>query len=296
MKKIFAFVALSVLVVLILSPTAFAQTNPETGDDIVTEQTQREVRTMMIPKGANVRLLQLEKRIQRNILFGQEIINEIVAKNQSFDTRNLSSIIEEMKLLKAEVSVIAPEGNYSEMAHQFVDLKNDAIELSKEFRDIAKTQFNSTERGVLKEKIGRGIVLPERTKKIRDAIREYNGERVRNALKNMGVNKPKLVEKMRKGNGTATEVRESLKTILSEMNITKRKEAVLSMVKNISSMSVKASYVIEKTRQQFFQRKETRLQARVLNIRDKKDSILASRPRSAAARANGKINKIGKGI
>ena len=90
MKQIFALL----VAILLITPVAIAQEetadleveNPSTGEDVVDEETEEEIEAIKDHYGAKVRLLQLEKRIDRNIVRAQGVIDYI---KENFDFLDL---------------------------------------------------------------------------------------------------------------------------------------------------------------------------------------------------------------
>jgi len=99
-----------------------------------TLQTDNQTAAFSLGIGAKVRLLQLENSIDRNIMQGEAVLSAIKERNASADTSEPEALLAEMKVLRDEVASVTPAAG-DEAARQFVELKEDAIELTKEFRE-----------------------------------------------------------------------------------------------------------------------------------------------------------------
>ena len=66
----------------IIDPSAEEEEEEEEEEIEDEEETEEEVEVMRTKKGAEVRLLQLEKAITRNILFGEEVIAKVEEKHE----------------------------------------------------------------------------------------------------------------------------------------------------------------------------------------------------------------------
>jgi hypothetical protein len=175
-KKIMVLLLFGSLLPLALAEDAIESSNDDSAP--IDEQTLDEVEIMKTSNGARIRLLQLERSIQRNIVKGEYIVSYL-DNNTSLDSSELVLILEEMKLLKEEVSSADP--NASDAVEVFVDLKHDAINLTKEFREtvrilLADDALVETIRGQLAPIMNNE--LDTIGQRIRDRIREYNTDQL----------------------------------------------------------------------------------------------------------------------
>lgn len=183
-----------------LLPSALAEDAIESSNDDsepIDEQTLEEVEIMDTRNGAQIRLLQLEQSIQRNIIKGEYIISYL-DNNTSLDSSELILILEEMKLLKDEV--ISADPNASEAVEVFVDLKHDAITLTKEFRETLR---NLVTDDVLIETIRArlGPIMDDELdtigQRIRDRIRDYNTNQLEVLFSTLNESDSTLIERYR---------------------------------------------------------------------------------------------------
>jgi hypothetical protein len=164
--------------------------------------------------GAEMRLMQLEKAIEKNILWGEYIISAIEDKNESIDTMNLKSILAELIALKDEVSAmnVSNETNTSAAAQAFVDIKKEARNLTKEFRDEVKTLIKAGDIQGLKKKLGERYKNWEtnQTEKIKKKVCEYNADKIERIFEAANVSDSELIERIRNCSADKEEIADAL--------------------------------------------------------------------------------------
>ena len=78
-------------------------------EDPVDNETEKQIEIMNNSLGAEIRLLQLEKAILKNLLKGERAVEAL--KTMEFNTSDLESILGEMRLLLEEVQGADPGSN-----------------------------------------------------------------------------------------------------------------------------------------------------------------------------------------
>ncbi|MBI3033799.1 hypothetical protein HYY72_01435 [Candidatus Woesearchaeota archaeon] len=293
------------------SENAEAHNSVENESLEVSSETQAEMEAATTAHGAKVRLLQLEKAIQRNIFQGNAAINAIVEANASANTTGLKAIIEELAALKLQVSQANPTGG-SESAQQFVEFKNDAIELSHKFR----TQLRQVVRENDLEKVRlKAYAKSEDTEmarlngEIRHETRTYNAEVLQKILVDIGASNGTLVEKARNGEAGKGEIMAAIRLEISSMDKEQKKEAIARLNEDLSRKQVMKQAAIAKAKTEFLKGKEARIEMRIEKIqnRDVKglvkkrlDVIMEKRAESgdgkARAEGNARTSASGEGI
>lgn len=264
--------------------TAEATTVVETGavaataeESVSSAETQAEVQVMNTAHGAEVRLLQLEKAITKNIARGNEIIAKV--KETGKDATELESIVAEMEALKVQVQAADPAAE--DAVQKFVELKADAIDLSKKFRDKANSILTVTDAKALREKLKAAkdnSEVQEVERKIKEKKHEYNAERVAKMFEILGITgQEALLEKVKAGTATEKEINDAVKARVQSMTKEEKKEAYSKMKEEGVKKAVAAKAKIEKVKMTYIERKETRLNERLAKLADlgKKDSSLA---------------------
>lgn len=237
----------------VLVPAATADS--DTGDD---ETADDDVTAFTSDYGARVRLLQLEESITRNILWGREIVEKIKELNESADTSELEAILAELETLRDEVAGTTPAAG-EEGAKEFVDMKSDAINLTREFRDAVRELLSPGDIQGLRKRLGdiESEGLKNLRKEIREAIRNYNAERIAEILEEAGIDDPQLIEAIRAGNATRQEVAEALR----EANAGKGKAFRLAYV--LKEKKQKANVFMEAVRAKVKLNQTERIQSRI---------------------------------
>ena len=182
-------------------------------------ETEKEVEIMNNSLGAEIRLLQLEKAITKNILKGERAV--AVLKELGYNTTALETILAEMKLLLEEVKAADP--NATDAVQIFVDLKHDAINLTKEFRTTIKGLLDDVKYNELRQQI-REMILEHNqnfsnlSKKIQNRIRQFNRNKIYRLYVFIEPQNQTLVEQYMSGNATLEQVRSQICTMVNEMN------------------------------------------------------------------------------
>jgi DNA repair exonuclease SbcCD ATPase subunit len=216
--------------------------------------------------GAKVRLLQLEASIDRNILAGNEIVSAIKEGNSSADTGELEGIIAELDALKTEVSEAAGDpGTGDDAAKKFVDMKNDAVELSREFRENARELLKGGDIEGLRKRV-REITRSER-KELQEEIKRtrcgYNAEKAGELFQAAGISDAGLVEKIQDCEAKVKDVKDAIKNATSNMNATERRQALQALREKVAKGNVFMNSVADKVRYNHLERVQTRLERRL---------------------------------
>lgn len=266
MKKV---LTLLLMILAIGMPLSLAEET--TTEDVVDATTIEEVKVMHNGQGAEVRLLQLEKRITRNILVGQEVIAAV--EETGNDTSELEAIVSEMELLKKEVQEADPTAE--DAAKIYVDLKADAIDLSQQFREKATALIGEQERTRLREKAKdmdnediKGL-----EEKIRNKIRAYNAEQVKSMFGILGITDEALIAKVENGEATKAEIKEALRTSLQGMDKDSKKAAMIEMKEQGIKRNVFQMNAVEQAKLNHIDRKQERLTNRLNKLGDAEDKV-----------------------
>src|SRR3989344_9433419 len=173
-------------------------------------ETEHEVEEMDIPPGAQLRILQLQRQLLIHIRRANVVIDSL--KEMGKNTSELESIVAELEILKEESKII-PD-NREEAVQKFVDIKKEARDLIKEFREAARKLTTESERSEIRIKFS-GIRDSEElislNEQIRETIKELHKKRVENVLNSLNVEDGELLAKIQSGEITVEELREKLR-------------------------------------------------------------------------------------
>lgn len=270
-------VVVALLVVLSIFPFAMAEENESSQQDNetaeVSQETQHEAEAAATLHGAKIRLLQLEKAIARNIVRGNVVIQYIESQNTSVNTTEMKAIVAEMAALKVQVEAVNPEDNGKEVAKQFVELKADAIDLSKRFRDEAREYLKSKDKDEIKEQMKDEKENPEfadLNAQIKAEARAYNAERLETILKAMGSTDFSLVEKYRSGEISLGEAKKQIRQTFGGFGKERKKDATLKLKEEHSKRFVFGLAVSKEARERNIERKYERIADRLAKISNPK--------------------------
>ncbi len=169
------------------------------------EDDRKEIQIMHYSFGAKVRMLQLEKSVSMNILRAENIIAEMKPRNIT-NTTVLEATIDEMKLIKDEIKNISYSQNASALARQFVDIKKDAIDLSKEFRDALNEILSPGQISEIRQSLNTADMhadIKQINEETGKAVCEYNAQRLSSVLNRSSV----VIDKARMCEMSAAEMK-----------------------------------------------------------------------------------------
>lgn len=236
----------------------------ESGDDENT--TYNQAAAFESVYGAQVRMTQLEKAVTKNVLWGDAIIAEIKAKNASADTAGAEAVLAELKALKEEIAAAAPVAG-DEVAKLFVDLKHDAIDLTREFRYEVNKILKAQDVTGMKKRLGARFFNEtlELERKINQTRSRYNAEKLESFLTAVNVSDPALLERVRNGSASAKDIREAFKNAYNGLEPEKKADAYLAIKERTAKRNVfiraVADKVVNRQLEQTIGRMEKRLEA-----------------------------------
>jgi len=235
-------------------PVAIAQ--EDSTDDVVAEETLTEVKTMGQRLGREVRLLQLEKSITRNILIGNIVID--VIKENGDDTTELEAFVTELEALKIEISELDPEAE--DAVETFVSIKEESIEITQEFRKLAKELLGEDDKLEIAEAIKDldKENLKNYNERIRQKVHELNAEIVLKTFESFGIEDTELIQKVENGEATHAEVREAIRNAVKNMTPEERREGWTKLKESNVKRDVAARTKIETARLRINERLEKR--------------------------------------
>ncbi|MCK5261170.1 MAG: hypothetical protein KAJ44_03240 [Thermoplasmatales archaeon] len=191
-------------------------------------ETEEEIEIMNNSLGAEIRLLQLEKAILKNLIKGERAIE--VLKAMEFNTSDLESILAEMRLLLEEINGTDPGSNDS--VRVFVELKIEARNLTKQFRETVKELLDDEKIKELKERIREmvGDELQNYSKKIRNRIRQFNRNQLHRLYGIIGESNNSMIDEYENGNISLEQIKSQICKMVNQMT-KEKKYQIFSEVK-----------------------------------------------------------------
>jgi len=228
MKKISTILIMLMMLISISSLVVAdeAGEDPEDGNDDqeVDNDTQVEIEIMNDTIGAEIRLLQLEKAILKNLLKGEMAVN--VLKGLEFNTTALEEILADMHDLFDEVKVADTTSN--ESVQIFVELKSQAKNLTTQFRETIKDLVDDVNLSEIRERIREMAMANEEfqnlSKNIQNRIKHFNSNQLYRMYGIIGEVNNSFVDDYLNGNVTLDHVRLHICKTINEMNKEKRFE------------------------------------------------------------------------
>ncbi len=208
-KKTILFLAL-LLAIAMFSAIVMAEETDNAAD-----AEMNEAAVMHVGLGAQVRLLQLEKSIIRNYVYGEKLIDYIKDKslNTSSETIDiLEDIVSELKDLKAEVVAELDKEPSETTVETFVSLKDKSINLTLDFRSIIRDELTVEHRSEIKSSLDKEDFseLKEINDEIKERVKEFNKKRLLDMLVYLNITDEELFVKIDSGNITVHELKKTI--------------------------------------------------------------------------------------
>lgn len=257
MKKI-----LGITMVLLLA----ASMVPLTLADETEDTQQDEVKIMNDQLGAQIRLLQLEKAITKNIFKGEEVVS--VLKESEYNTTELEAILAELELLKEEVQ--SADSNSTNATQIFVDLKSDAVELTKDFKEALKELLDEKTIEELRERIREMVCeqLQNLSQQIQNRTRQFNRNQLHKIYGVIEETDSSLIDEYQNGNITREQVKQQISKKINEMTKEKRYQVFSELKEGSIRERIQARVCVEDAAENFQERKEVRLTNRLRNAQN----------------------------
>ena len=238
--------------------------------------------------GAEIRLLQLEKSITINLFKGEEILSNLTGLG--FDTTELQAILFELELLKEEV--IAADPNATDAVQIFVDLKHDAVSLTKEFRDSLKEILNDDAIEQLRERVGEMVCEQAQnlSKNIQNRIRQFNRNQINKIYQIAGENNDSLLNQYQNGTLTMNQVKQQIQKMVNQMINGKRYTLFYQLKQEKIQNQIKVKNCVQNASEGFQTRQESRLQKRLQKSENMSDNPVNE---ETAERIRNRIKYIG---
>jgi hypothetical protein len=244
-----------------ISPLSIAEDETDDTEVEIDEETFEETEIMNCSVGAEIRLLQLEKAIIKNIFLGNETIS--VLSELDYDTTLLEAILAELEFLLLDVQAADP--NATDAVQVFVDLKSDAKDLTEEFRDSLSTMLDDGTLEELRERIR--LMTCEQvqnlSKKIENRIRTYNRNQLHRLYGSIGLVSNSFLDRYEKGNISKEEVKSQIRNMLKNMTKEKRYQIFSELKTNGIRTRIQSMICVQNTTNNFTLRKQLRIQHRL---------------------------------
>jgi gas vesicle protein len=205
------------------------QTGENETDDPVDNETENEIEKMNYSFGAEIRLLQLEKAITKNLLKGEMAVS--VLQGLGYNTTDLEAILAEMQLVLEEVQATDPQANNS--IEVFIDLKNDSKNLTTQFRTTIRALLDGIKYKEIKEQIRNATSdeLQNYSRRVRNLIKQFNVNQIYRLYGMIGNQTSNFANNYLNGTLNLTQVKLQLMKIINMKTKEKRNQIFSEMKK-----------------------------------------------------------------
>jgi hypothetical protein len=220
------------LAIVIFSAVAVAQNEDNENESV--EKDMREAGIMHFSLGSQVRLMQLQERVDYSILVGQHVLD--VVDNKSFNVSQetldrMEEIISELKDIKNLIAEEIEKNDTNKSVEFFVETKENVINLTQEFKKLAWEVLTPEERRVIRDSFKEDKKdYKEQKEKLNEKVKEFNKEKAREMLVKLNLKIEDMINRIDNGNFTPGELRQFFKTKFQEKNEEGKKE-FLSKIK-----------------------------------------------------------------
>ena len=227
MKKI---MGISIMLMMLISISSLAiadEADEEQDQDDETQEqkdidseTEKEIFVMNNSLGAEIRLLQLQKALLKNIFKGNMTIE--VLKVLGFNITALEDILDQMKEVLEEVKAANTSSN--ESVQIFVELKNQSKNFTTQFRETIRELLDNVTLQELKEMIKENFSeqLQDLDKNIRNKIRHFNRNQLYRLYGLIGKVNDSFIEDYLNGNVSLNLTKIQLCKIINQLTKEKR--------------------------------------------------------------------------
>jgi hypothetical protein len=220
MKKISTLLILLMMLISISSLSIADEAGEDDEEEEIDSNTKKEIEIMNNSLGAEIRLLQLEKALLKNILKGEMAVQVLIGLD--YDTTELESILEKMKELLEEVKTANTSSN--ESVQLFVSLKNESKNLTTQFRETIRDLLDDVTLREIRQRIREMVSdeLENYGKRIRNLIRQFNFNQLYRLYGIVGEADSSFVNDYFNGTLPLNETKLQLCKIINQMNKEKR--------------------------------------------------------------------------
>jgi len=247
MKKNKIVIGVLMLVLIALMPLAIAEDTSTTID----ANTLEEVKALNSPLGAEVRLLQLEKSLTKNILVGAKVIEVLKKNHPETDLNQAENTLNSMEALIEEIQNTPRTGDANELAATYVALKSEGRELTKQFREATASTLTEEDKKEVRDALKDLELLNLQTinEEIKQAIRAHNAEKIQELLDKLGITNPELIQKIKNGNASLGEVKKEFNDLYGKMNLEERKLAGAKLREHATKRIIAEKELIKEARE-----------------------------------------------
>ncbi|MFW6014652.1 MAG: InlB B-repeat-containing protein [Candidatus Nanoarchaeia archaeon] len=293
MKKLIVLI----MGVLLLVSVGFAMSAQEAPPGL-DEETVRQAAVMDTPAGAEMRLMQLESAKSRNVILGQKAIETVLEKNPEANTTELERIVAELETIREEIeekleSEVLYDKNQTALVEEFLTLKEEGKNLSKEFREKVHEYLNEEEKQQIRKEARQRAdeELDEKRQRIKERTREHNAEQVEHVLQRIGTENESLVEKVRDGEINTGEAISQVAKKFRGLGEERRQDTKVQIKSERAQRHANSQDAVEKGKQGLNNRTNKRANERLEEVREKLEHVREKVKENVPEHVKEKISK-----
>lgn len=259
------------LMLLCVMPIALADDINENivVDANITAIDEQEARSILAPYGAEVRLLQLEKSVTRNILIGDAVLKVLDKNNNDANLIDAENTLNALEMLLDEIKTTPREGDKNLLVQTYVELKKEARTLVADFKNETKDLITPSDRNEIMAQLSdldRNSFI-EINKAIKEKARNFNAEKMNEHFKAIGIRNDSMLAKIR--NGDINAIQEAKKYALDnfkDLNIAEKKQIATKMRNDSIKRTIEGKEIINKIKLTLEQKLMNSIQNRIEDL------------------------------
>ena len=310
MKKIFSVVM--VLLLAFMPIGVFADNDTETNNtinqtDIVLVDVQEDIvdtensvvvsddELLADKSGVEIRLLQLTKHLEARIEQANEIISDVEEKGVEVPEGMFEIIVGfEDALNKIEELDMSQDSDV--LAQKYVSIKKEIIDLSKDFKELAKDIFTEDEKAELraenKEKVKAKI--SENKEKIEELKNKFSKSQINKKYNALGFDDEELMSKIQSGELSNDEIKDLIKEKISTLTDEEKVELKLKSLENKKKEKIENKNIHEqreKVAKEEVEKVKNNLKEKFENLSEEEKETLKDRFKSENKEFQEKFNE-----
>ena len=264
------------LVLLLALPSTMAQT--DTANEAKQETEMREIMPFETRQGAEMRLLQIERAIHKNIVKGETVIDNMREEAGEDIIEELELILLALVDLKKEVSNYVLEGGQQDV-EAFVSFRQEASALSKEFRDTAREVITEDKAQAIRVEAQRraeqAMAATGYQENIRQRAKEHNEEIVRRAMDAQGIMSEDLLERIRNRDIEPRVIRTEVMNLVRVARSEQANEILVNLREESMRQEINARENMNRVNEELLQNKTEIARQRVQEVKNRVPEDLA---------------------
>lgn len=242
-----------------------------------------ETKALSTTVGAQMRMLQLQKRIDIQIESATTIIVTINELNSSFDTTRLEEITDELKALSEMISNYDFEANNATIVQDYVSMKQESISLSQEFKQITAQSLSDEQKAQLKANVQTQAQkrIKEQNKEIQQLKNKYMLQNAYSVANKLDLDVEAYQEAIKSGNMTYAQVRAEIVTAYNQLSDEDKKNLTAELkeerIKKQIEIREQRALLVKESKQnlkEFKQKNQAQIKTFLQNAKENRQELM----------------------